>query len=106
MPFHEFKDAEGTIHKLGGKLGRHGTKNGGRLFSLPLSEIKDGGIDAGLILLTYWCNEHPGVTLTRDQIAFVCGCSDSFIYALQERALRKLNKFHARKLRALLEAAS
>ncbi len=48
----------------------------------------DGSIDAGLFLLVL--TSRPGLTLTREQIAFVCGCSPSYIQQIEQRAMQKL----------------
>ena len=64
----------------------------GLVFSLPHRKIVDGSIEAGLICLAAWGKEHPGRTLSRDEIAFVCGCSDTIISRLENSALKKLKR--------------
>lgn len=50
--------------------------------------FNDGSIDAGLYLLMLATPR--GVTRTRDEIAFVCGCHPTMIDKIQTRAMRKL----------------
>ena len=47
-------------------------------------------IDLGLALLT--CLRRPGEPLTRDDIAAWCGCSGSYIWSIEQRALAKLKR--------------
>ena len=48
------------------------------------------GIDLGLALLG--CLRRPGEVLTRDDIAAWCGCSGTFIWQIEQRALAKLKR--------------
>jgi hypothetical protein len=75
----------------------------GKVFSLPMESIKDGSIEAGLLCLSLWLAEHPGAVLSRDEIAFVCGCSDSLIGAIENQAMGKLKKRHFALLINLLQ---
>jgi hypothetical protein len=71
----------------------------GRVFSLPRKQVVDGSIEAGLICLTAWRAENPGHSLSRDEIAFVCGCCDTLIWRIENAALKKLKiKFAALNL--------
>ena len=71
----------------------------GQVFSLPESEIEDGSIEAGLLCLSHWAAEHPGVRLDRATIAHVCGCSEALIGLIERRALRRIWRLHAEMLR-------
>ncbi len=71
---------------------RHNQAFKGRVFSLPRKQILDGSIEAGLLCLTAWRRKNPGHSLTRDEIAFVCGCRDSAIWRIEMTALKKLKK--------------
>lgn len=51
----------------------------------------DGEIDAGLLLLMSTPAPDGGVWSHRE-IAYVCGCSRSYIWLLEQRALRKLRR--------------
>lgn len=95
---HVFKDVDGNEFHLGSSVRKTGPHIGGKVFSLPLDQIADGSIEAGLLCLSLWLCRHPGVTLTRREIAYVCGCSDSLIYALEQTALKRIRKFHSRLL--------
>lgn len=57
--------------------------------------MKDGSIDAGLLLLTMILPR--GVELSLPEIAYVCGCSPTIIKRLESSALRKL-RVHADRL--------
>ncbi len=71
-----------------------GPRNGGRVFSLPMEEIRDGSIEAGLLCLRAWlADKPPGYTLTQEEIAFVCGCHRNVIFFLDHNALKHLRKF-------------
>ena len=50
-------------------------------------------IDIGLAALCQYAEY--GQTLTQQEIAEVCGCTRSFIYQLEHKALRKLRKLAA-----------
>lgn len=52
--------------------------------------IADGGIDAGLICLK--AAQRPGQKFTHQDIAFVCGCSRTFIFLVEKAALRKIRE--------------
>lgn len=56
-----------------------------------LGPEKHARIDLGLALLSVYAV--PGVEYTRDEIATWCGCSDSFIYLIEQRALKKIRNF-------------
>ena len=58
-------------------------------------EIRDGTVDAGLLLLLLMTPK--GVELTTEEIAFVCGCSVQRIRQIQMNALKKLQR-HASQL--------
>lgn len=55
--------------------------------------ITDGSIDAGLLLLSLATPR--GITQTLDDIAYVCGCSRSFIGQIETDAIRKLRQSNA-----------
>jgi len=61
------------------------------------SEIRDGSIDAGLILLEKVTA--PGQTWTQEEIAIACGCSRGYIWFLEKQALQKLRQ-HFHRLRS------
>lgn len=63
-------------------------------------KMVDGGIDAGLFLLSL--ATPYGVTRTLEEIAEVCGCSRENIRHIEERALAKLGK--GLRAQALLRA--
>jgi hypothetical protein len=56
----------------------------------PLEEVRDGSIEAGLLLLSMVTPR--GVELTQTEIAFVCGCSRGLIYLIEKAATRKLRR--------------
>ncbi len=56
----------------------------------PEELLHDGGIDAGLYLLSLVTPR--GVELTQEEIAEVCGCSRALIYLIEKRAIKKLKK--------------
>ena len=58
--------------------------------SVPLQTCKEKSarIDLGLALLEMVAK--PGVGLTRDDIAFWCGCTNAGIYMLEKRAMKKV----------------
>jgi hypothetical protein len=49
--------------------------------------FEDGGLDAGLLVLSAI---NPGVELTLEEIAFVCGVNKQDIWHIENRAKRKL----------------
>ena len=51
----------------------------------------DGGIDAGLLLLMSTPAPGDGVWSHRE-IAYVCGCSRSYIWLLEQQALENLRE--------------
>jgi hypothetical protein len=53
-------------------------------------ELEDGGIDAGLFLLSLITPR--GMVLTQAEIAYVCGCSKANIYLLEKAAKEKLRQ--------------
>ena len=78
----------------------HANKNPeDKVFSLPESEIEDGSVEAGLLCLSYWVAENPGLTLSHAEIAHVCGCSVSLIATIEQRALRRIKRLHREILR-------
>lgn len=50
--------------------------------------LEDGGLDAGLIILS--AVTPPGMIRTSEEIAFVCGCNRQDIWHIENRALRKI----------------
>ncbi len=54
------------------------------------NKLLDGSIDAGLFILE--AITPRGVTLTQEEIAYVCGCSKGYIWLLEKQALQKLRK--------------
>lgn len=66
---------------------------------------KSARIELGLALLNDIAI--PGIAYTTDEIALWCGCTNSAIYAIEQRALRKLrNRFRFMKddrLREMME---
>jgi hypothetical protein len=64
--------------------------------SAPSSQqYPDGGIDAGLLLL---CATTPPLKRwTLVEIAFVCGCSRTNIWLIEQNALRKLRRSLSRR---------
>ncbi len=51
-------------------------------------DLADGGLDAGLPVLS--AVTLPGVELSLEEIAFVCGCSKQDIRHIENRAKRKI----------------
>jgi len=66
----------------------------------PATGLRDGSIDAGLHLLEL--TSRPGRSLTQQEIAFVCGCTASYITQIEGRAIQKLRR--ALKRRGLHKA--
>jgi transcriptional regulator len=67
-------------------------------------KLQDGGIDAGLHLLSLVIPR--GVELSQEEIAFVCGCTRSNISNIERRAMDKLRVMLRRrqpKIRELLK---
>jgi hypothetical protein len=95
---HFFVDSEGNRHHLGSDIPKRGKRKGGKVFSLPLEEIEDGSIEAGLLCLRAFQAENPGVVLKLDEIAYVCGCSDSLIVLIEQQALKRVRKYHSKSL--------
>ena len=57
--------------------------------SVPMDGgAKSDRIDLGLALLAMVAK--PGVPLTKDDIAFWCGCTNTAIYLMEMRALKKV----------------
>jgi redox-regulated HSP33 family molecular chaperone len=54
-------------------------------------EMQDGGVDAGLLLLSLYAEE-TGRVFSIDEIAYVCGCSHGLVWYVEQEALRKLKK--------------
>lgn len=52
------------------------------------TEIRDGSVDAGLLVLSLVSPR--GVEWTQQEIAFVCGCSAQNIQDIEYRAMRKI----------------
>jgi transcriptional regulator len=52
--------------------------------------VRDGTIDAGLLLLE--SVRAPGQTFTQQEIAVACGCSRGYIWWLEKQARAKLRK--------------
>lgn len=50
----------------------------------------DGGLDAGLECLA--AAAKPGQRFSHRQIAFVCGCSRSWIFLIEKRAMKKIRE--------------
>lgn len=50
--------------------------------------FEDGGLDVGLTMLAAYMP--PGIELTCEEIAFVCGCNKQDIWHIENRAKRKL----------------
>jgi redox-regulated HSP33 family molecular chaperone len=53
-----------------------------------MNEMEDGGVDAGLLLLSLYADE-TGRTFSIDEIAYVCGCSHGLIWYVERDALKK-----------------
>jgi hypothetical protein len=53
-----------------------------------VSAMRDGSIDAGLVVLSLTTPD--GVALTNKEIAKACGCSLQYINQIEHQALRKL----------------
>jgi hypothetical protein len=67
--------------------------------------LRDGGIDAGLLLLSLVTPR--GVTRTLDEIAFVCGCTKNNIYLIEKRALKKMrNPVRSRRFEQFLRGGA
>lgn len=47
-------------------------------------------IDLGLAIAR--CHARPGERMTREVLAEFCGCTDSYIFLIEQTALRKLRK--------------
>lgn len=61
------------------------------------TEIKDGSVEAGLLLLLQATPR--GIERTQAEIAFVCGCSLQNIQAIEHRALKKIKaEFERRRI--------
>jgi hypothetical protein len=50
--------------------------------------LEDGGLDAGLLVLS--AVTPPGVEWTQEEIAFVCGCNRQDIHHIEHRARKKI----------------
>jgi len=60
--------------------------------------LEDGGLDAGLTILS--AVTPRGVELTLEEIAFVCGCGKQDIWHIENRAKKKLrDEFQKRGLK-------
>lgn len=60
--------------------------------------LEDGGLDAGLMVLSAITPE--GVERTLEEIAFVCGCYKQDIWHIEARAKRKIKaEFEKRGIR-------
>jgi len=57
---------------------------------LKPTQLEDGGIDAGLLLLV--ATTPPDRVWGHREIAYVCGCSRTMIWLIEQAALRKLAK--------------
>lgn len=55
-----------------------------------IEKIEDGSIDAGLLVLL--AETPPGIELSAEEIAFVCGCSRACIWQIENRAMKKLRR--------------
>lgn len=66
----------------------------GKKFSDEI-DLTDGGIDAGLLVLS--AVTPPGVELTQEEIAAVCGCSRGYIWWLEKRAKQKIKREFERR---------
>lgn len=51
-------------------------------------KLEDGGLDAGLMILS--AVTPPGVERTLAEIAFVCGCNRQDIFHIERRAKQKM----------------
>lgn len=62
-------------------------------------DLADGGLDAGLLVLS--AVTPPGVELSLQEIAEVCGCNKQDIYHIERRAIRKIKaEFERRGINA------
>lgn len=67
------------------------------------ASVKDGSVDAGLLLLAQVTP--AGRVRTQEEIAFVCGCSLQNIQHIERAAMRKLrDAFESRGVRSELLA--
>ncbi|HEY9282349.1 MAG TPA: hypothetical protein VIP46_02745 [Pyrinomonadaceae bacterium] len=56
-----------------------------------IREMEDGGIDAGLLVLSLYVAQ-TGRQFSYREIAFVCGWDRSSVYLLEKRAIDKLKR--------------
>lgn len=59
-----------------------------KLVNGKIPYLFDGGLDAGLIMLSALTDE--GETRTLEEIAFVCGVKWQAIHAIEQRAIKKI----------------
>jgi hypothetical protein len=53
-------------------------------------ELEDGGVDAGLLMLV--ATTSPERPWTHREIAYVCGCSRTNIWLIEQAAWRKIKR--------------
>lgn len=59
------------------------------------TDLTDGGLDAGLLVLSHVAP--PGVEFSLREIAEVCGCSWQDIWHIERRAMRKIKAEYERR---------